>query len=144
MSLNYNLENSYFYGSMKLIHQIANVLLALLLLVSTTGVTLHKHYCMGEVKDIAINHHAQSCTGNMDMEMEMGCCEDTIDLYKADDFQKANSVFELDILKVPAVLSYILIDLDLLSVSNHFAKYLNYKPPLIDLDIPILVQSFLI
>ncbi len=133
-----------FNFGMKLIHQILNVMLAFLLVLSTTGLALHKHYCMGEVKDVAINHHAQSCTGNMDMESESGCCQNTVDLFKTDDFNKSGTEIGFDIYKTPVVITYLLIDQDLFSVSAHFTQYLNYKPPLINLDIPVLIQSFLL
>ena len=38
-----------------------NIILAAYLLVSTTGFTISKHYCDGEVTNVAVNQEAQSC-----------------------------------------------------------------------------------
>jgi len=40
---------------------ITNIILSLLILVSSTGIAINKHYCNNEVKSIAIYHKVESC-----------------------------------------------------------------------------------
>ena len=120
-----------------------------LLLLASAGITLHKHYCMGRLKNVAVFEKAESCMAMMGMEKDedcpMDCCKDTSEEIKIDDLKKVSEQINLvPDLKVLAVVTYFLIDFDLVSRANHYTSYLNYKPPLIDQDIPVLVQSFLI
>ena len=130
---------------MKFLAKILNVFLALLLLLSTSGVTLHKHYCMGRLKNIAVFQEAKSCITKMGMERAMDCCEDVEEELKVTDLNKVSFAFSLTPqLHLLAAFTYVFIDWDLFSnVSLHF-PYVNYKPPLIDPDITVLVQSFLL
>ena len=86
----------------------------------------------------------------MDMDEEemacaMSCCEDVEEEFKVTDLNKVvfgfNLVPELHLL---AALTYLFIDFDFFSFVNTHSSYLNYKPPLIDPDITVLVQSFLL
>lgn len=135
---------------MKIFAKILNIFLALLLLLSTSGVTLHKHYCMGQLKNIAVFKEAKSCMDKMDMDENalacaMSCCEDVEEEFKVTDLNKAAFGFNLvPELHLVAVLTYLFIDLDLFSSVKRHSSYLNYKPPLIDPDITVLIQSFLL
>lgn len=46
---------------MKIFHQIASFLLACLLLVSTTGFSMYKHYCGDNLKEISLFDEIESC-----------------------------------------------------------------------------------
>ncbi len=130
---------------MHLAKNIANIALALLILASTTGVTLHKHYCMGHVKNIALMHEAVSCQNEVEMNMPDDCCKDTIEEFQVEELNK--TAFNFDIspdLYLISALSYYLIDLDLESSLSTQTAFLNYKPPLIERDIPVTIQSFLL
>jgi len=70
--------------SVKWIINISNFLLAVVLLVATTGFTVHKHYCMGQLKDIAVNHAANPCMADGE-PIQMPCCEDTSELLLLDE-----------------------------------------------------------
>lgn len=130
---------------MKFLAKILNIFLALLLLLSTSGVTLHKHYCMGRLKNIAVFQEAESCIAKMGMERAMDCCEDVKEELKVTDLNKVSFGFSLTPqLHLLAVIAYIFIDWDLFSNVNRHFPYVNYKPPLIDPDITVLVQSFLL
>ena len=48
-----------------------NIAVSLVFLVSTTGITLHKHYSDGELFDFSIFGKAKSCC-----ETHCGCCKD--------------------------------------------------------------------
>ena len=130
---------------MQLLNKIATVFLSLILVVSTIGIVVNKHYCGDTLRDVAIQHQAEKCVGEMSMGEGTGCCEDTVEEYQVDEYNKlafeydsSAELFEL------GTVENILLDFDeLWEVSSHI-DYLNYKPPLIERDVPILVQSFLI
>ncbi len=137
---------------MKLFRKITALSLALVVLLSTTGVSVHKHYCMGQLKDVKFYAVAESCAEEMGFSdevmqkmAEVGCCENTVEEYKVDELTK--STFEVDVTYNPqllAIMAYVILDLgDLIRVSSKQA-FLTYKPPLIEQDIPILTQSFLL
>lgn len=133
---------------MQLFKKIANVFLAVLLMVATTGVTLNKHYCLGQLKSISIFHEAKSCMTEMDMEEEscpLDCCDNTSEQYKLEEFKQVSfeDSFAPD-LKLIAVISYFLANSDLTHAPASNTPNPHYLPPLIDQDIPVMVQSFLL
>lgn len=133
---------------MQVFRKIANTFLALLLVISTSGVTINKHYCLGFLKDISIFHEASSCMAEMNMQEEdcpMECCEETSEQLLVDDFKQV--VFETNLtpqLKLLVMISNIIGDLQFDASNPLKTPYLNYSPPLIGQDIPVLVQSFLL
>ena len=133
---------------MRVLRKISNICLALLLMVATSGITINKHYCLGFLKDVTILHEATSCMAKMGLEEEncpMDCCEETSQQVMVDDFQKGQFDSKLTPeLKLVAVISYFLTDLSLNSTHTDLHHYKNYRPPLIEHDIPVMVQSFLL
>ena len=103
---------------------------------------------MGELKDTSLYHHAESCVNEMKYAPEgfaMDCCEDTSEEYRVDEFNNftQNLDFKADFSQI-AVITYLLIDSIILEESVQDSEYLSYRPPLIDHDIPVMVQSFLL
>ena len=130
---------------MQTLKHIINVLVALLIVLSTTGVTLHKHYCMGHVRNVALMHEAESCPGEGTMDMPGDCCKDTVEEFKIEELNKAAFNFDgTPELYVVTVLSDFIVEIILDSRVTGQTAFLNYKPPLIERDIPITVQSFLL
>lgn len=83
----------------------------------------------------------------MGMEVEatcpMNCCEDVTEAYKVDELARVSFKFNFDAQQsVLSVATLVPIDFDLIASSTHSLKYQHYKPPLIDRDISVLVQSF--
>lgn len=79
--------------------RIAHIILALFLLVSTTGITFSMHYCGGKLVSASINKEAKSCCdGNG------GCCENkTLHFEIEEDYispiiVENNTIVELDVL----------------------------------------------
>jgi len=63
--------------------KIANIFVLLLFVVSTTGFTISKHYCHGNLVSVSINVEAKSCCGVSDN----GCCENVNEFCQlTDDF----------------------------------------------------------
>lgn len=134
---------------MKVFAKILNVILAMLLLLSTSGVTLHKHYCMGELENIAVFQKAKSCLEKLGIDKEgscsMKCCEDVEEEFKVTNLNKVVSNINLiPQWQILAIFTYLSVDFDLLAIFKTNTSYLNYKPPLIDEDISVLIQSFLL
>ncbi len=133
---------------MQALKKIAHLFLALLLVVATMGVTMHKHHCLGRVKDVSYFEKSQHCAEMMGMEQEdlpMTCCKDTKEEFKVEDVSFTKVSFDLDTdYHLISVMMYVLLDTQIiLSETQRFA-YKNYKPPLIEQNIPVLVQSFLL
>ena len=133
---------------MKVLRKLSNICLALLLMVATSGITINKHYCLGFLKDVTILHETTSCMAKMGLEEEncpMDCCEETSQQVMVDDFQKVHFKSDLNPnLKLVAVISYFLTDFSAASNNSDPSHYQNYRPPLIEHDIPVMVQSFLL
>ena len=117
-------------------------------MVATTGVTLNKHYCLGQLKSVSVFQEVESCMSKMDKEEEncpMECCDDISEEYKLDDFKQVS--FDQSIqspqLKLVAIITYYFVNADKATTFTN-SSYAQYMPPLIDQDIPILVQSFLL
>ncbi len=123
--------------------------MAMILLVSSIGVVMHKHYCMGRLKNVALFTKADSCMSAMGLAdnepCPMGCCEDTVEEYKVDNLEKGHFTFDArPDLQLLAVFVYSVVQLNLDNETSDHNPYQNYKPPLIAQDVPVMVQSFLI
>lgn len=75
-------------------------ILALLYITTSTGATLHIHYCMGELADWGFGHHDSRNCSKCGMEesklKEKGCCKDENKFLKNNSDQKVSeSVFPL-------------------------------------------------
>lgn len=82
-----------------MLRKITHIVLALFLMVATTGVTFSMHYCGGELVSITINKKAKTCCDGSG-----GCCENkTLHFEVEDDYITSGQVkngenVELDIL----------------------------------------------
>jgi hypothetical protein len=133
----------------KALKSIFSALLALIVLVSTTSFTIDKHLCMGRVQSVAILHNAAPCPMEMMAESGMnameGCCQDTQTIIEGNDLQVKTIkpvTLEYQSLWV-ATLAYVIETFDWQSAITYSSHPL-YKPPLLDQDVPVLIQSFLI
>ncbi len=134
---------------MAIAKKIASICLALLVLVATVGITVNKHYCMGQVRYMAINLKADSCMEAMGLESAagcfMGCCHDTSQQFKAEVEKITTPATAVTPpTQLVAVVAWLVVQLDLPTALTHQTHFLNYKPPLIDQYLPVLVQSFLL
>lgn len=124
--------------------------LAMLLMVSSAGVTLNKHYCMGRLAEVSLFHKADNCAEKMGFEKgtpcPMDCCHDTSQHFEVDDYQLVTFQFDLD--PTPRfILPIRFFELDEISEQQlpvRKLKYYQYSPPLISQDLPVLHESFLI
>ncbi len=129
--------------------------MALLVLISSLGFTINKHYCGGELQEIAINADVDPCPMCKAKEAvpachdtsneNNACCENEQDKVKTSEFNMAKKAEKqlINDFQFVAFTYVLLTDIHATDVaSNSFYK--DYSPPLIDHDIPVEVQSFLL
>ena len=144
-----------------MIHRIFHIVLAALIYVSSMGFTLNAHFCRGELKDLRAflparschaqvrkdvsahcPMHAQAMTCNSGEKGGKNCCDDESRYLKKDQEQQ----FQLLARKVPpfpATVDLVRSPADLPVFDHRKIDYLNYKPPLIFCNYPVLLQTFL-
>lgn len=133
--------------------KVISIVLIILMLASSTGVTYAKHFC-GDFEVLStLTFGKKNLTCGMSMEADdcddsdsksYQCCEnkyenvDTDDNYSLSSFDvQINTHFIASFVSV-----FVLQQVDETSQSLLF--YANYTPPLIDKDIPVLYQVFTI
>ena len=133
---------------MKRLKVIGNIFVAIMLLIATTGMTMHKHYCLGQLKSIEINHKAESCADIMGLEDEadcsMHCCKEESSQLKINDIDYTQVV--LDLSPSLFLLSWTdFFEFDTFffeQIATSFPRY--SKPPLPPSEYTTLYQVFLI
>ncbi len=118
------------------------------------------HFCGGQIKSLALFGEAKACEhsakeGDMktscpfhkkeSKEDEKNCCTDEQFVIDGLDIDTPVNLFQIDLnpdweLSLFAIHSKTLATVSVSAVCH----YLNYKPPLLKPDIPVLFQSFLI
>ena len=139
---------------MSSIRPIAAVFLASLVLIASIGVTVNLHLCGGNLQSIALFVKAQPCKMEMPKSCHeskaktkrTGCCEEESILLKGKETTaELKTVTELtpsfNLISVILPVLYSIIEVDSYSASPRYAQY---KPPIVERDITIFVQSFLI
>ena len=137
----------------EVLHKILSVFLAFIVLFTTFSFKVEKHYCMGEVTDSAYFVDVESCgmevgdcENAIDIESKIQkekCCQDIQELIPGNqNEQQAIDSFEFN--KVRFVLAYTYIFLNLFEENKDLIPFKYYSPPLVDKDINVLYQTFLI
>lgn len=121
---------------------IISILLASMVLVSTSGVGITKHFCGSRIASVSLFGDAGCSCGVM--EDDSNCCHSEREFFQLDDDFSVAPVQTLS-LSSASIISVFVYHLSLdFDESNKLVAYLNYKPPIPDKDIPVLIQSFLI
>ena len=123
------------------------VLLSVYVLFSSFNYSLSAHYCGQTIVDIALFGNAEACPMSMDMDCdtEEPCCSDRDIFIESEDYLAAKSFEKQEIQKVEALLAELNFPIELLLEEqpiNRIQKH--YTPPLIEHDILLVVQSFLL
>lgn len=83
--------------------------LVLIYLGTATGVTLHLHYCMGEVVDWEVakedSGHCDNCGMDKNQSTKNGCCKDELKKVKTDDSGKLTESAYKSLVLSPAFLA---------------------------------------
>lgn len=88
-------------------------ILAVLYLGTSSGATIHMHYCMGKLADWGLGHNKSKTCGQCGMEKtestDNGCCKDEHKFFKDDSAQKIteNSLQMLQVLSAAMPAAYI-------------------------------------
>lgn len=100
---------------------------------------------MGRLKSVSVFHEAESCKTKFGRECPKHCCDDQQEEYKVEDLSKVNHNYDFspDLQLISAIHYAVILD-ELYLKDTYKPRYLNFKPPLIEQDIPVLVQSFLL
>ena len=134
---------------MKTFRSISAIVLAFLVLVSSTSFMVGVHFCGGHAQDVALFTKAAPCKMEQKAppchKQSKPCCEDETIVHKGEDFKPSVSQFHLagptsvDIEQPVVVISEIIPSSPVSQVS-----YFNYDPPLQSHDITVEHQVFLI
>ena len=137
------------------LYKIIAVIIALVVLFSSLSFTVEKHVCMGEVTNTSFFKHADSCGMIMEeqdctmddfsghkMEKEK-CCDNIQEIIPGNqNEQQALDTFEIGQLQF--VMAYAYTYLNLFENKEQTNAFPYYLPPLVDKDIQVLYQTFLI
>lgn len=123
--------------------KIVNIFLVLLLLFSTTGVAISKHYCGEILQSVTVNHSPKSCCDGQDMPDD--CCSNEMSIDKTDELHL--SQLKMDLTYSPYLLYFATVGLfdftiEQSNTKGYFAFY--DSPPIAEQDIFILDQAFLL
>lgn len=138
---------------LQVLHKIIALILALVILFSTLSFTVEKHICMGEVTDVSYFSKVDSCgmtaddcalENSSDTKIHREkCCNDVHELIPGSQNEQ-QALQKLEISQVELILSHTYC-YSLLFESKKENTFFNYYlPPLVDYDIQILYQTFLI
>ena len=135
---------------MKAIRSISAVLLAVLVLVSSTSFMVGMHICMGEVQNIALFGKADSCQKEKALpachkHMKPACCEDETVFHEATDFKGSIEHIHIDV-PAPTDIEQPVVLISEVIPASPIARtqYYNYDPPLRSCDLTVEHQVFLI
>jgi len=137
------------------LHKILSIFLAFTVLFSTLSFSVDKHVCMGEVTNTSYFSDADSCGMIMESEdctlenitydkvQKEKCCQDVQELIPGNqNEQQAMENFELN--QVQFIIAFASTYLNLFEENTDQINFKHYTPPLVDKDINVLYQTFLI
>ncbi len=139
----------------QILHKIASIFLAVIVLFSTFSFTVDSHYCGNTLVDSSIFSKAESCgmddshQDDCDSKSENEICNDD-DLMHCKDVQKSfegNSIEQEAISKVELpqlyfVTAFVVSYFNLVTSATSKQSFFQYKPPLVKKDITILFENF--
>ncbi len=147
-------------------NRILSLVLSMLIFISSTGFSIDLHYCQGKVKSFSFFGKAPSCHqqnkkkhckkkektchSTFSKQDQIGkcqkdCCSNRTFKIESNDRPKQLQPVEIFPIQVQFLTSFVQVFLlkkrDLHKI---IIPYLNYIPPLLNKNIPVLVQSFLL
>jgi len=135
---------------MKAFQTISAVLLAFLVLVSSTSFRMEMHLCMGEIQKIAFFSKVDGCEKELSpplchRQTKDRCCEDETLIHKGDDYKVSPGQINIpvpDLLNIQNQL--ILISEVIPTAPVPQINYFHYDPPLRSWDLTVEHHVFLI
>ncbi len=148
------------------INRIISLMMAMLMLVSSTGFSIDAHYCQGQMKSFSLfgkakscheqsfkkqcSSHKKSCHAALSNSKELGkckkgCCSNKTIHVEGNDEAKKIPTTEILPMQVQFFTAFVQVFiLEYTQLNKAIIPYLNYIPPLLNQDIPVLIQSFLL
>ncbi|MDX8339821.1 hypothetical protein SLH46_11545 [Draconibacterium sp. IB214405] len=115
-----------------MIKKLSHIILATLLLISTMGMAVSKHYCHGQLVSVKLFEEADSCCD------DPGCCQNEDHFYQVKEDFSAPVISEIPVLAEIDVLHQTFLDTDLLFPNELTEEFdLTNDPP------PPTVMEFL-
>ena len=136
---------------MKLVRSISAILLAFLVLMSSTSFMVGMHFCRNEVKSVAIFSKAEQCARHQQKEpvcpahTKSDCCKDEAYVHEGDDFKNAISNSDVSgpsftIASTPFIFVSEVVPSS--GINNYL--FIQYDPPLYSCDLTVSLGVFLI
>jgi hypothetical protein len=136
---------------MKLVRAISAIILAFLVLMSSTSFMVGMHFCMEEVKSVAIFSKAEQCPKHQQKDpvcpahKKSDCCKDEAYVHEGDDFKNSVSNTELSdpsftIVSTP----FVFVSEVVPSSGLNHDSFIQYDPPLYSCDLTVSLGVFLI
>ncbi|UII21361.1 HYC_CC_PP family protein [Fulvivirga ligni] len=137
--------------------KLLSIFLASLMLMASTGVTLATHYCGGHAmsSEVMLGQHELGCGMQMDMKCSASspletigkpikkCCDNEYQTVSADDSVISKVAFDGINLQFLVAFSYTHFNLQPVNADVEYPQTID-PPPLLDQDLHILNQSFLL
>lgn len=136
--------------SVKTIRTISAILLATLVLVSSTSFVVGIHVCMGEISDVALLTKATKCAMETNVppchrKMKSSCCEDETIIHNAGDVKASLTQIHVPDLAATTIdQPLVLISEIIPSTPGAHTRFYHYDPPLRSFDLTVEHQSFII
>ena len=141
--------------------------MSFLMFFTSLGFALDVHYCQDQLKSFSFLSKAKSChevaikaklahckkmakSSNhcaklSNKDCKKGCCDNkTIVVKSLDENYTSPAVPTLDNIQIQFLVAFVYSFYNKTAIDSNYPKYINYKPPIPDKDIPVLYQSFLI
>ncbi len=140
-----------FAFSVSMTAKIFHIILALSVFFSTTGILMGKHFCKQEMLPTEVVANPKSCCQGKDTcgmkegGCEKDCCSHEFEYFHSDQ-DKLVQTFELPTLHQPSLVDAILLsfDIEIPSFDHNTLRFQAYRPPIVQRNIPVLLQTFLI
>ena len=131
--------------------KIFHIILSLSVLLSTTGIRLGKHFCKNEMQAVEVLAKTKACCkGKATCGSESGgcdkdCCSHEYEYFQSDQNKLVQSV-DLPTLNKSALMATLslVFAIEVPSTDNNTLHFQTYRPPIVQQDIPVLLQTFLI
>lgn len=139
-----------------------SIFLAFQVLLSSLSFNIGMHFCGDSLKSFSLFDKAKPCEHSAMADGHKGmkdcpfhsqekksdkddCCNDKEVKVEGQDIDTTISSFSFDLSPhFEFIAAYALSLRNLFQEETYSSKYLSYKPPLIQVDIPLLIQTFLI
>lgn len=129
----------------EILHKSFSILMAVLVLFSTVSFTVEKHYCAGNLIDVAIFSKVKKCGDNLEGVSMKSCCEDEVEIVKGQDDLQFSSFEDIDLENQIFITSFLCSYSNLFeSLPKQIIPFKDYSPPNLVYDIQVLDQVFLI